>query len=45
VEGGVYVVVSIIIVLVAGPANLSRTNERNVLKFEEGNASKIYVSG
>lgn len=32
----VSVVVSIIIVLVAGPANLSRTNERNVLKFEEG---------
>jgi hypothetical protein len=32
----VYVVVSIIIVLVAGPANLSRTNERNVLKLEEG---------
>jgi len=28
----VSVVVSIIIVLVAGPANLSRTNERNVLK-------------
>jgi membrane protease YdiL (CAAX protease family) len=41
----VSVVVSAIIVLVAGPANLSRTNERNVLKFEEGNASKIYVSG
>ena len=32
----VSVVVSIIIVLVAGPANLSRRNERNVLKFEEG---------
>jgi membrane protease YdiL (CAAX protease family) len=32
----VSVIVSIIIVLVAGPANLSRTNERNVLKFEEG---------
>ena len=32
----VSVVVSIIIVLVAGPANLSRTNERNVLKLEEG---------
>jgi membrane protease YdiL (CAAX protease family) len=32
----VSVVVSIIIVLVAGPANLSRRNERNVLKLEEG---------
>jgi hypothetical protein len=32
----VSVVVSIIIVLVAGPANLSRRSERNVLKFEEG---------
>jgi len=32
----VSVIVSIIIVLVAGPANLSRRNERNVLKFEEG---------
>jgi hypothetical protein len=32
----VSVVVSIIIVLVAGPANLSRTNERNVLELEEG---------
>jgi hypothetical protein len=32
----VSVVVSIIIILVAGPANLSRRNDRNVLKFEEG---------
>ena len=32
----VSVVVSIIIVLIAGPANLSRTNERNVLKLESG---------
>jgi hypothetical protein len=32
----VSVVVSIIIVLIAGPTNLSRTNERNVLKLEEG---------
>jgi hypothetical protein len=32
----VSVVVSIIIVLLAGPANLSRTNERNVLELEEG---------
>jgi membrane protease YdiL (CAAX protease family) len=35
-HAAVSVVVSIIIILVAGPANLSRTNERNVLKFEEG---------
>ena len=32
----VSVVVSIIIVLIAGPTNLSRTNERNVLKLKEG---------
>ena len=32
----VSVVVSIIIVLVAGPANLSRTNRRNVLELEGG---------
>ena len=32
----VSVIVSIIIVLVAGPANLSRRNKRNVLKFEGG---------
>ena len=32
----VSVIVSIIIVLVAGPANLSRRNERNVLKSEGG---------
>lgn len=32
----VSVVVSIIIVLISGPTNLSRTNERNVLKLEEG---------
>ena len=32
----VSMVVSIIIVLIAGPTNLSRTNERNMLKLEEG---------
>ena len=35
-HAAVSVVISIIIVLVAGPANLSRTNKRNVLKLEEG---------
>jgi hypothetical protein len=32
----VSVVISIIIVRMAGPVNLSRTNERNVLELEEG---------
>jgi hypothetical protein len=32
----VSVIVSIIIVLLAGPTNLSRTNERNVLQLEGG---------
>jgi membrane protease YdiL (CAAX protease family) len=34
--GAVTVLVTIIIVLIAGPANLSRTNKRNVLELEGG---------
>jgi hypothetical protein len=34
-HAAVSVVISIIIVLVAGPANLSRKNERDMLKLEE----------
>jgi hypothetical protein len=36
----VTVLVSIIIVLIAGPTNLSRTNRRNVLELEGGQPNR-----